>query len=78
MITDGQCTHTYLSRLYTNAAALRGGGGKEERLIWSIGVGAADLGELRNISGDANKVLGVTDYKKIAQIKKVSLFWFFH
>ena len=76
VVTDGQCTHDYLPLLYKNAAALRGGdaiSGKAERIVWSIGVGEADMEELRTISGHPSLVLGIKDFSKIKEIKEVSL-----
>ena len=74
VITDGECTHSYLDDLYLNAAALRGrggGGAREERQVWGIGVGDFDEQELRNISGDWSRVLKIGDYRRIDEIKQV-------
>ena len=73
VVTDGQCTHTYLRQLDANAAGLRAGG---KRQVWGIGVGHADMAELRMITDDyrVNRTLHIEDYDKIEEIKQVVIF----
>ena len=67
MITDGQCSQRYLSRLETAAADLRGGSH-----VWGIGVGNTDMEELKMISGHGNAVLHIENFQMIAAVKEVS------
>ena len=77
MVTDGQCTHDYLSDLHGNATALReiGNGfvGNEEYQVWSIGVGQADRNELVEITGDEKRVLSIQDFRSEDSLNKIKL-----
>ena len=74
-MTDGHCTHKYESSLSADAAALRSqnslGIGLEERQVWTIGVGDADMDELKRISGNDFRTLYIEDFTKKKKIIEV-------
>ena len=77
VVTDGHCSHQYLSSLSADAAALRSqnilGNAREERQVWAIGVGPADMKELRNISGIDFRTLYIEDFTRKKEIKEVQM-----
>ena len=64
-MTDGECSEEYEPELFINARDLRTGSSDgQERAIWSIGVGKADMRELRQISGSDERTKKVKDFNE--------------